>query len=138
MKKKLRLGIEWPTHFLDHDGNKIHNRKEINNLISNYYKKLYDVEQDQNLTQVQPQINFDVNEKEPEFLKDEVNEVVKRLKSNKSPGHDRIKNEHIKQGNDKLIQSLTSLFNTILETRKIPNEWKLSDIIIIHKKRKQT
>ncbi len=71
---------------------------------------------------------------EPQFLKSEIHSIVKQLKSNKSPGHDNITNEHIKMGVEKIITQITKLFNKILSSGRIPLEWKLSDIIILFKK----
>lgn len=56
------------------------------------------------------------------------------MKIIKSPGHDKITNEHIKFGGEKLISKLINLFNKILDTEIISTNWKKSDVIFIHKK----
>lgn len=61
-------------------------------------------------------------ETEPLFLVDEIKFVVKTLKSNKSPGHDKITNEYMKWRDEKLQKIFTKLFNQILKTGKIPDE----------------
>ncbi len=59
--------------------------------------------------------------------------IIKNLKPKKSPGQDKITNKHIKLGGDKLVRTITELFNKILGSA-IPNKWRFSDIIILHKK----
>jgi len=65
-------------------------------------------------------------EQEPEFLGTEIRNVVKELRPNKISSHDRIKNEQIKQGDDKLVETLTAIYNTdkILKTKAGPGQWK--------------
>ncbi len=60
--------------------------------------------------------------------------IVKNLKNNKSPGEDKITNEHIKVRGQKLIKMLTHLFNGMQRTSYIPKQWKYSNIIVIFKK----
>lgn len=71
---------------------------------------------------------------EPEFLKAEVRKIVDSLKPNKCLGHDGITNDYIKIGNCKLIPIMMKLHNQILMEGSVPIDWKLSNIIILHKK----
>ena len=56
------------------------------------------------------------------------------MKNNKTPGHDRITNEQIKYGGEILTKSITKLFNKILKMQQVPNDWKLTDTILLYKK----
>ncbi|XP_071959459.1 uncharacterized protein [Antedon mediterranea] len=57
-----------------------------------------------------------------------------QCKNHKAPGIDSIPNELLKFGGDKLIQSLSQLFNRLLELQTIPDEWNKGIIIPVHKK----
>ncbi len=41
MKKELSSGVQWTTHFQDEEGKKVYDRKEINEVITKFYEKLY-------------------------------------------------------------------------------------------------
>ncbi len=56
------------------------------------------------------------------------------MKPKQSAGHDKLTNEHIKMGADKIIKHLTDLFNKILKTNKMTKDWKFSNIIILFQK----
>ena len=67
---------------------------------------------------------FDVNE---------ITQSVSQIKLRKAPGHDCVRNEHIKYGGDKLAIAITQLFNSILKTGYIPLSWKTGIIIPLYK-----
>ena len=50
------------------------------------------------------------------------------------PGEDGVLNEFIKLGVDKISPFITHLFNLILETEEIPEQWNMSTVILLHKK----
>ncbi len=60
--------------------------------------------------------------------------ALSKLKDQKAPGHDMICNEQLKYGSTKLTKHLTKLYNNILTTKSIPQNWNLSKIILLHKK----
>lgn len=67
------------------------------------------------------------------FLKDEIQSVIKKLKPNKSPGHDRIENETIKQSWYTLGNEITHLFNSCLSHGTFPSQWKRAQIKVLLK-----
>lgn len=70
----------------------------------------------------------------PSILNSEVEKAVSELKNKKAPGTDQIKNELIKLGKQPLLPILTQIFNDILKNAEIPDQWKISKIILLHKK----
>jgi hypothetical protein len=64
----------------------------------------------------------------------EVENIIKKLKTDKTPGPDRIENNTLKQLSEALIKPLTTVFNTIVKTGISPAEWNVSEMIILHKK----
>lgn len=71
-----------------------------------------------------------------EITNQAVEEAIQKLKNRKSPGPDEIPNELLKYGGPQLSNELKSLFNRILNTGKVPEEWKKSVTIPVFKKGK--
>ena len=63
----------------------------------------------------------------------EVSRAIKNLKNNKSHGIDLICNEFIKTAKSQLLNSITLLFNIILESGQYPLEWSSGIISPIYK-----
>ena len=63
----------------------------------------------------------------------EVSNIIKNLKNNKSPGHDKITNKIIKNLPPKSIIWLTYIYNALLRLSYFPPTWKHSIIITILK-----
>ena len=58
---------------------------------------------------------------------------TKKLKNNKSCGFDGILNEFLKTSSSKLLIAVTTLFNIVLQTGKIPHAWSIGYINPIYK-----
>ncbi len=112
MKRELNNGIQWTAYFRNNKDKKIYNRKEINEIITQCYTKLY--KDDNKPLEL---LNIPVEDAiEPEFLEKEVQTIIKNLKPNKSPGYDKITNEDIKEGGRFLVKTLKKIFNIILKS----------------------
>lgn len=132
--KKIRsLGTYLITYMEDDRGEKKYSRDEINKIATLYYSKLYDnPTKGSNNPTPKPQ---DLDPPEPNFLEAEIANTLKNLKNNKAMGSDGLANEQLKLPNNiHLIKHLTNLFNEVMKTQIIPNDWKYSEIILIHKK----
>jgi hypothetical protein len=136
MNKKLSKGVQWTTFFTGPGEEKICDRKNINAHITEFYKKLYNESGIENAEIAHSgSISGEAEQPtEPNFLKEEVNHIIKYSKKKVSPGHDHITNEMVKLGGEVMIEILTELFNKILAGGKVPDEWRKSDIIILFKK----
>lgn len=65
----------------------------------------------------------------------EVKEAIQKLKTGKAAGVDQIINEYIKDSSEVFIPVYVSLFNKILDSGIIPEEWVLGLIVPIYKKK---
>ena len=70
---------------------------------------------------------------ENDISADEVLKCIKKLKNNKSCGYDGILNEFLKTSSSKLLIAVTTLFNIVLQTGKIPHAWSIGYISPIYK-----
>ena len=74
----------------------------------------------------------------PEPSAAEVELAIDKLKSHKSPGIDQIPAELIKAGSRTICLEIHKLITSIWKKAKLPEEWKESIIIPIHKKGDKT
>jgi hypothetical protein len=70
----------------------------------------------------------------PEPSASEVELAIDKLKSHKSPGIDQIPAELFKAGGRKICLDIHKLITSIWKKEKLPEEWKESTIVPIHKK----
>ncbi|GBP46097.1 LINE-1 retrotransposable element ORF2 protein [Eumeta japonica] len=81
------------------------------------------------------EISLKINKEKIEpILKEETIKSIESQKLDKAPGSDLITNELLKTTLPVMIPRLTNLFNEILETETIPEDWTKSTIILLHKK----
>ena len=79
-----------------------------------------------------------VNSQEVNFMTlERVAECLNELKIKNCEGYDRIPLRILKEGAQILAKPLTVLFGRIYETKEIPEQWKISKIIPLHKKGKK-
>ena len=70
-----------------------------------------------------------------DFTFDEVIANIKALKNNKSAGDDYIINEFLKNCPQDFVELIVKLFNLILRTGHVPEEWSIGLIVPIFKKK---
>ncbi|KAK3543950.1 hypothetical protein QTP70_031858, partial [Hemibagrus guttatus] len=74
-----------------------------------------------------------VEQKVDKIRKDEVRKALKRMKSGKAVGPDDIPVEVWKSLGEAAVEFLTSLFNRVLESERMPEEWRRSVLVPIFK-----
>lgn len=67
-----------------------------------------------------------------EINQQEIEDAMKTLKNDKTPGEDGITNEIIKHGGHTLTHHICQLFNLILQNNTIPKEREMANIILLH------
>lgn len=109
------------------EGKLITNTEEKITMWETYIKRLFDdMERDCSL----PESCIEG----PEILRSEVENAIKLLKSNKSPGSDQIYPEVLKLINEENIDLFVILFNKIYDTGRIPQDWLESIFVPLPKK----
>ena len=71
--------------------------------------------------------------KSPPFTKDELIHALKKIKSGKSPGIDGLEGEILTHAGKGVLDSLLLVFNSILNTNRIPDEWLEVLVVLIYK-----
>ena len=107
-------------------------RNEILKICTRFYTELYSsAPKDQH-----PSLkitNSDSSEVPP-ILTPAVKKTLKEMKNNKAPGIDNLTSDTMILRGEESVKQLTKIIHQILETKKIPAEWKEAKMIILHKK----
>jgi hypothetical protein len=79
--------------------------------------------------------NKEISEVEVEEITiDDVEKAIRNLKNNKAAGTDGIRSELIKYGGYNLLNRISDLVRKIWKEERIPEEWKETIIVPIHKR----
>ncbi|XP_023946281.2 LINE-1 reverse transcriptase homolog [Bicyclus anynana] len=109
-------------------------RKDLISCATNFYKELYSTEL-RDMTTSTESDSLQTNISDTAIIKElDVWEHIKKLKREKSPGPDGLKNDALIEGAKLLTVPLTRIFNLVLRTGIIPEQWQQSDIILLYKK----
>jgi hypothetical protein len=78
-------------------------------------------------------LDYDMDVLNAPISQEEVNKALNRLKSGKSPGDDLIRNEYLKNSSHDLSVLYCKLFNKVLDTGVVPDEWTVGLILPLYK-----
>ncbi|XP_075980762.1 uncharacterized protein LOC142979615 [Anticarsia gemmatalis] len=130
--KELLNSKRWITKVRDAGGINKSRRVDIKTIATNYYKELYRQEHSELECELDPAVDTDSDI--PCVLQREVEKAIETQSSDKAPGPDGIDNEILTKAKEVLAPIFTSLFNDILKTESIPEQWTKSHIILLYKK----
>lgn len=133
--KELRTNKAWIENLKDADNTK-HSRKDIINIATDFYKKLYCAKNKTHseTSSTEPYLHVRPIQNIAPIECKEVIETIMKLKPEKSPGTDNITNDAIKTAYNLLSEPLTKLFNMIIKSIETPYQWSDSNIILLYKK----
>ena len=69
---------------------------------------------------------------------EEVERAIRKLKNGKSGGRENIPNKFIKKGGKNLVEALRKVFDKIIVSETIPEEWSKENMHLIHKGKNRT
>ena len=127
-KRRLGIGRNQMYAIKKPDGEVTHNKNEIIKVVEDFYRDLYNSNE-------QPQIEANaVTSDVPNITKEEIKRALKGMKRGKTPGEDGISIDLILDAGDIATVKLANLFNKCLLSGKTPKAWKNATIILLHKK----
>ncbi|KAK3570507.1 hypothetical protein QTP86_020082 [Hemibagrus guttatus] len=114
----------------DRDGRVLTSEESIQRRWKEYFEKLMNEENErekrvEGVNSVEQEVN--------KIRKDEVRKALKRMKSGKAVGPDDIPVEVWKCLGEAAVEFLASLFNRVLESERMPEEWRRSVLVPIVK-----
>ncbi|KAK3545937.1 hypothetical protein QTP70_016961, partial [Hemibagrus guttatus] len=114
----------------DRDGRVLTSEESVQRRWKEYFEELMNEE---NEREKRIEGVNSVEQKVDKIRKDEVRKPLKRMKSGKAVGPDNIPVEVWKCLGEAAVEFLTSLFNRVLESEKMPEEWRRSVLVPIFK-----
>ncbi|KAK3531798.1 hypothetical protein QTP70_029738, partial [Hemibagrus guttatus] len=119
----------------DRDGRVLTSEESVQRRWKEYFEELMNEEENEREKRVEG-VNS-VEQKVDKIRKDEVRKALKRMKSGKAVGPGDILVEVWKCLGEAAVEFLASLFNRILESERMPEEWRRNDIVICSESREQ-
>ncbi|KAK3561616.1 hypothetical protein QTP86_010765 [Hemibagrus guttatus] len=113
----------------DRDGRVLTSEESVQKRWKEYFEELMNEE---NEREKRVEGVNSVEQKVDKIRKDEVRKALKRMKSGKAVGPDDIPVEVWKCLGEATVEFLTSLFNRVLESERMPEEWR-SVLVLIFK-----
>ncbi|KAF7658937.1 hypothetical protein LDENG_00005840 [Lucifuga dentata] len=114
----------------DRDGNVLTGARSVMGRWKEYFEELMNEENERERRVEEVTV---VNQEVAKISKDEVRRSLKRMKSGKAVGPDDIPVEVWKCLGEVAVEFLTRLFNEILESERMPEEWRRSVLVPIFK-----
>ncbi|KAK3524132.1 hypothetical protein QTP70_018031, partial [Hemibagrus guttatus] len=114
----------------DRDGRVLTSEESVQRGWKEYFEELMNEE---NEREKRVEGVNSVEQKVDKIRKDEVRKALKRMKSGKAVGPDDILVEVWKCLGEATMEFLTSLFNRVLESERMPEEWRRSVLVPIFK-----
>ncbi|KAK3515253.1 hypothetical protein QTP70_013016, partial [Hemibagrus guttatus] len=114
----------------DRDGRVLTSEESVQRRWKEYFEELMNEE---NEREKRVEVVNSVEQKVDKIRKDEVRKALKRMKCGKAVGPDDIPVEVWKCLGEAAVEFLTSLFNRVLESERMPEEWRRSVLVPIFK-----
>ncbi|KAK3536847.1 hypothetical protein QTP86_027037, partial [Hemibagrus guttatus] len=114
----------------DRDGRVLTSEESVQRRWKEYFEELMNEE---NEREKRVEGVNSVEQKVDKIRKDEVRKALKRMKSGKAVGPDDIPVEVWKCLGEAAVEFLTNLFNRVLESERMPEEWRRSVLVPIFK-----
>ncbi|KAK3554833.1 hypothetical protein QTP86_000492 [Hemibagrus guttatus] len=114
----------------DRDGRVLTSEESVQRRWKKYFEELMNEE---NEREKRVEGVNSVEQKVDKIRKDEVRKALKRMKSGKAVGPDDIPVEVWKCLGEAAVEFLASLFNRVLESERMPEEWRRSVLVPIFK-----
>lgn len=130
--KELNYKKDWIPSMKKKDGNSTSKRLDILKIATRYYQNLYQSQKEKETIRENDEITDE--EHIPEIMKVETIKAINTQKLDKTPGSDLVTNELLKVTLPVIAPKLTDIFNEIIITENIPEDWTKSTIILLHKK----
>lgn len=134
--KNLRKGKKPDSTLIkDNNGKVLSDPIEIMNRWRQYFQELLQTQGTNNEENTQTEDKQRQTENEEEGItEEELTTALNKMKNGKSPGHDRITGEMLKQMGKQGTKAFLKMFNKIWNEEIIPKDWEVGQIVPIFKK----
>ena len=109
------------------------NDQEKANILQKFFSSVFTEESPGDLPHFEKR-KYDSELNDLLITTDMVKKKLLKIKVNKSPGPDQIHPRVLHETTSSIIEPLTIIFNTSIQTKKLPSEWKEANVSAIYKK----
>ena len=134
MKRLNGSNVTTTTAILDENGHPLHKSEERLARWRQHFEKVFNV-QGTVEENVIGSLEQPSDKEVPEITREEVEQAMKRQKNGRAAGEDEIVAELLKNGGDTMIDWVLEILQEVWRTKRIPQEWKKSILVPLHKKR---
>lgn len=135
LRKRLSEGRKQISKIMDNKtGQVTTNKQDILRIAREFYAELYSKSTTLEVNTDIPKIKNQGSDDIPDVTLEEIENSLRDMKSNKSPGEDGVSTENIKLGGTALLKILCKLYNACLRNCTTPEQWNKATMILIHKK----
>lgn len=113
----------------DRTGGRVTSRQQIENVVQDFYTDLYKCQ-----STASPNIGCSDSELPPCIIASEVRSAIKAMKGDTACGPDKISVDMLQAGGAVMHTMLATLFTEYLQTKKVPDQWRTSRTVLLHKK----
>ncbi len=138
IKKIQRKHSQPPNLVKDKGGNILTDSTAVKARWEEHFSELYNQvnsTEDTVLLEIPEDLGSSLENDSPSLSKDEVRWAISCLKSGKAPGVDKITAEEIAAAGEEGVDIMFALCSKIWREERVPEEWKHSIIVPIHKKK---
>jgi Reverse transcriptase (RNA-dependent DNA polymerase) len=141
--KEIKKGhIQKPIYIKDEAGNLLGEESEIVQRWKQHFEELLKTNNEVDQQHEERKEDEDQQEKEGKENENKINapteaeieDIIRKMKNNKSPGTNNITAEQLKYGGTTLKREITELIQEVWRTERMPEAWKNAVILPIHKK----
>ena len=117
-----------------HNGTLLTSPEDISNELGEFFHSTFTSEPDGPVPELKTVTTNMMND--IHITEDQVRDILCQVNESKSPGPDGVHPKLLKSlcDNNAFIESVTKLFRACYETGKMPEIWKLADVVALHKK----
>lgn len=133
--KTLRKGKTTTVHTVKNKkGDLLNDTNEVMERWREYFQELLSTQRRHTEEVILSEVNMDEEGNEEPITEEEIEEALLQLKNGKSPGHDKITSEMVKNMGEDGTRLLLEIFNKVWKEERIPKDWEIGRIVPIHKK----
>ena len=118
----------------DTDGSIQHNNKTMANVLNEYFISVLTIEDIINVPECNPIVNPTNVINDIVLTQDDIIKCIDKLNSTKAPGPDEITPRVLKEVKYSIVKDIYDIFDLSLRTGSVPKDWKLANVVPIHKK----
>ena len=121
------------------DGQPAQTDSEMANILNEYFSSVFTQEDLQNIPYIQVPLRMDLPTlSKVNILVSDVENKLKKLNTNKSPGPDGTHPKVMKELAETIAEPLTLIYNKSMQESKLPLDWKRGTVVPLHKKGSRT